>query len=78
MKLPCATSRAGPGSPWSGGLVQSEPCLTQTGLDRGAPCHVRTFCSVFTHYSIALPTSALFPLIKVICLASVEIMLISR
>ncbi len=44
---------AGLSSLQSGGLVQSEPCLTQTGLDRRAPCHVLTFSTVFTCYSAA-------------------------
>lgn len=49
MRLPCATSTTGLSSLQSGGLVQSEPCLTHTGLDRRAPCH--TFSTVFTCYS---------------------------
>lgn len=32
-------------------LLQSEPCLTQTSLDRRAPCHVHTFSTVFTCYT---------------------------
>lgn len=53
MQLPCAISTAGLRSLGVGRLLQSEPCLTQTGLDTRAPCHVHTFCTVFTCCSAA-------------------------
>lgn len=50
MRLPCATSTAGLSCLQGSGLVHLN-LLTQTGLDRRAPCHVHTLSTVFTCYS---------------------------